>query len=351
MKHLKLSALLLALLLVLPLALGSCAQTDNDGTADTTPLPVDTTITPDTEPAPVMPETVRIAALKGPTGMGLAPLMDTAGKGEAKLNYTFTIESAPDAVNGLVISNNVDIAAVPVNVASVLYQKTKGAVQVAGINTKGVLYLVEAGESVKSVADLKGKTIYASGKGATPEYILNHVLTENGLTPGKDVTVEYLTEHAEVITALASGKATIGLLPEPNVTSALSNNANLRIAVDMTAAWDAIADTTLVQGVIIVNRTFAETYPDAVRTFLEEYAASVEFVNTKSEEASVMIEAAGIIPKAALAKKAIPTSNICLITGEEMKTTLTALYGVLYAANPASIGGAQPDDGFYYLNK
>lgn len=326
MKHIKLAALLLALLLVLPLALSGCGKTES-------------------------PDTIRVAALKGPTGMGMAPLMDSAQNGTAKQNYSFTIESAPDAVNALVINGEVDIAAVPVNVASVLFNKTQGKVQVAGINTKGVLYLVEAGNTIQSVADLRGKTIYASGQGATPEYILNHVLTQNGLTPGTDVMVEYLSEHAEVITALASGTASIGLLPEPNVTSALASNDKLRIAVNMTEAWDAIADTTLVQGVIIVNKTFAETYPDAVATFLEEYAASVEYVNSNPAEASVMIEAAGIIPKAAVAQKAIPTCNICLITGDEMKTTLTALYDVLFAANPASIGGALPADDFYYLGK
>ncbi len=326
MKHTKLTALLLALLLVLPLALTGCGKAE-------------------------APDTIRVAALKGPTGMGMAPLMDAAQNGTAKQNYSFTIESAPDAVNALVINGEVDIAAVPVNVASVLFNKTQGKVQVAGINTKGVLYLVEAGDSIKSIADLRGKTIYASGQGATPEYILNHVLTQNGLTPGTDVTVEYMTEHAEVITALAAGTASIGLLPEPNVTSALASNDKLRIAVDMTEAWDAIADTTLVQGVIVVNRTFAETYPDAVKTFLDEYAASVEYVNSNPAEASVMIEAAGIIPKAAVAQKAIPTSNICLITGDEMKTTLTALYDVLFAANPASIGGTLPTDDFYYLGK
>ena len=326
MKHIRFFALALALLLVLPLALTGCGKTDS-------------------------PETIRVAALKGPTGMGMAPLIDAANNGTAKQTYSFTIESAPDAVNALVINGDVDIAAVPVNVASVLNQKTEGAVQVAGINTKGVLYLVEAGDTIKSIADLKGKTIYASGQGATPEYILNHVLTQNGLTPGTDVTIEYLSEHAEVITALTKGTATIGLLPEPNVTSALSSNDQLRIAVNMTEAWDAIEDTTLVQGVIIVNRTFAETYPDALETFLAEYADSVAYVNDNPAEASVMIEAAGIIPKAAVAQKAIPTCNICLITGEEMKSSLTALYDILYAANPASIGGALPADDFYYLGK
>ncbi|MBR7184500.1 MAG: ABC transporter substrate-binding protein [Clostridia bacterium] len=326
MKHLKLTALLLALLLVLPLALSGCGKTES-------------------------PDTIRVAALKGPTGMGMAPLMDCAKNNTAKQNYTFTIEGAPDAVNALLISGEVDIAAVPVNVASVLFNKTAGQIQVAGINTKGVLYLVEDGNTVQSIADLKGKTVYASGKGATPEHILNHVLTKNGLTPGTDVTVEYLSEHAEVITALAQGKATIGLLPEPNVTSALAGNDKLRIAVNMTEAWDAIADTTLVQGVIVVNKTFAETYPDAVKTFMEEYAASVEYVNANPAEASVMIEAAGIIPKAALAQKAIHTSNICLITGEEMKAALVPLYDVLFAANPASIGGTLPTDAFYYVGK
>lgn len=342
MKHFKLTALLLALLLVLPLALAGCGQT---GTGNT-----DTTISGE-DTAPAGPDTIRVAALKGPTGMGIAQLMDAAQNNTAKQNYTFTIESAPDAVNALVIKGEVDIAAVPVNVASVLYAKTEGAVQVAGINTKGVLYLVETGDTIQSVADLKGKTIYAAGQGSTPEYILNYVLTQNGLTPGTDVTVEYLSEHAEVITALASGQAAIGLLPEPNVTSALSSNDKLRIAIDMTAAWDAVSDTTLVQGCIIVNRQFAQTYPAAVQTFLEEYAASVEYVNSKPEEASVMIETFGIIPKAAVAKKAIPNCNICLITGDEMQSTLTALYQVLFAANPSSIGGALPDDAFYYLNK
>lgn len=326
MKHIKLTALFLALLLVLPLALSGCGKTES-------------------------PDTIRVAGMKGPTGMGMAPLMDAAQNGTAKQNYSFTIEGAPDAVNALVINGEVDIAAVPVNAASVLFNKTQGKVQVAGINTKGVLYMVEAGDSIKSIADLKGKTIYSAGQGATPEYILNHVLTQNGLTPGTDVTIEYLSEHAEVITALAQGTATIGLLPEPNVTAALSSNDKLRIAVDMTEAWDAIADTTLVQGVIVVNKTFAETYPDAVETFLEEYAASVEYVNSNPAEASVMIEAASIIPRAPVAQKAIPTCNICLITGDEMKTTLTALYDVLFAANPASIGGALPADDFYYLGK
>ncbi len=326
MKHIKLLALTLALLLVLPLALSGCGKT-------------------------ATPDVIRVAGLKGPTGMGMAQLIDASNNGTAKQNYSFTIEGAPDAVNALVIAGEVDIAAVPVNVASVLAKKTEGKVQVAGINTKGVLYLVENGETVQSIADLKGKTVYASGKGSTPEYILNHVLTQNGLTPGTDVTVEYLSEHAEVITALAQGTATIGLLPEPNVTAALSQVQGLRIAVDMTKAWDAIADTTLVQGVIVVNREFAETYPEAVRTFLEEYGASVDFVNASPAEASVMIEAAGIIPKAAIAQKAIPTCNICLITGDEMKSTLTALYDVLFAANPASIGGEKPADDFYYIAK
>ena len=325
-KLLRFSALLLALLLVLPLALGGCGKTET-------------------------PDTIRIAAMKGPTGMGMAPLMDAAKNGTAKQNYTFTIEGAPDAVNALVISGEVDIAALPVNAAAALAKKTEGKVQVAGINTKGVLYLMEKGDTIKSVADLKGKTIYAAGQGATPEYILNHVLTQNGLVPGTDVTVEFLAEHAEVITALASGKAAIGLLPEPNVTAALGQIEGLRIAVNMTEAWDAIADTTLVQGVIVVKREFAQKYPDAVKTFLEEYTASVEYVNASPAEAAVMIEAAGIIPKAAVAQKAIPTSNICLITGEEMKTTLIALYEVLFAANPASIGGALPADDFYYLGK
>jgi len=291
--------------------------------------------------------TVRVATLMGPTGMGMAKLMDDAANGTAEGSYEFTVASSPDQIAPAVISGSVDIAAVPVNLASVLWQKTEGNVQIAGVNTLGVLYILENGNSIHSLSDLAGKTLYATGQGATPEYILNYLLRANGMEPETDLKIEYLSEHTELAAKMSAGEVVLGMLPEPNVTSVLLGNETVRIALDLTEEWEKISDSALIQGCIIVNRQFAQEHPQAVDTFLEEYGASVDFINSNPEEASVLIEQAGIVPKAAVAKKALPNCNICLITGTEMKDTVRQMLEILYAADPKSVGGALPDDEFY----
>lgn len=293
---------------------------------------------------------VKVATLKGPTGIGMVHLMKKADEGSAKNNYTFSIESAPDAIQALIVNGDVDIAAVPTNLAAALYKKTDGAIKVAAVNTLGVLYILENGNTINSVGDLRGKTLYATGQASTPEYILNYVLTKNGLTPGVDVTIEYMSEHSELATALASNTAAIGMLPEPNVTATLSQNAELRIALDLTKEWEKVCGegNVPVQGCIVVSKNFAENSKAALDAFLEEYAASVEFVNGSIEDASVLVEEYGIMAKAALAKKAIPNCNIVFKTGDEMKTLLGDFLKVLFDANPKSVGGTLPDDAFYY---
>ncbi len=293
------------------------------------------------------PDAVRVATLMGPTGMGMAKLMDDAANGKTEGGYEFTVASSPDQVASDVISGSVDIAAVPVNLASVLWNKTAGSVQVAAVNTLGVLYILENGDTIHSIADLAGKTLYATGQGATPEYVLNYLLAANGLDPETDLTIEYLAEHTELATKMSAGDVVLGMLPEPNVTAVLSGNPDVRIALDLTEEWDKVSDSALIQGCIIVNKQFAEEYPGAVETFLEEYRASVDFVNENPEDASVLIEAAGIVPKAAVARKALPNCNICLITGDEMKTAVRQMLDVLYSADPKSVGGALPDEDFY----
>lgn len=293
---------------------------------------------------------VKVATLKGPTGIGMVQLMKNAAEGKAKNNYTFSLESAPDVIQGLIINGDVDIAAVPTNLAAALYKKTGGEIKVAAVNTLGVLYVLENGSTVNSIEDLRGKTIYATGQASTPEYILNYVLTKNGLTPGVDVKIEYMSEHSELATALASNTVAIGMLPEPNVTAATSQNKDLRIALNLTAEWEKACGegNVPVQGCIVVSKKFAENNKAALDAFLEEYAASVEFVNNNIEEASTLVEEYTIMAKAALAKKAIPNCNIVFKTGDEMKTLLADFFKVLFDANPKSIGGALPDDAFYY---
>lgn len=285
---------------------------------------------------------IRIAALKGPTGMGMVKLADK----QNYPNYTVSIEASPDALNPRIISGEVDVAAVPVNLASVLYNKLDGDISVLAVSTLGVLYVVEAGSEVNSVADLAGKTIYATGQGATPEYILNYLLDKNGVAGS--VEVNYVGEHAALATMLADGSAEIGMLPEPNVTSTLAGNDNLRIALNLTEEWNKVCSTELVQGVVIARKSFVNEHPEAIEQFLREYEKSSAFVNENIDEAAKLIVDAGILGNVEIAKKAIPNCNISFSKGEAMHKAVEGMLAVLFEANPKSIGGKLPDKDFYY---
>ena len=285
---------------------------------------------------------IRIAALKGPTGMGMVKLADK----QNYPNYTVSIEASPDALNPCIISGEVDVAAVPVNLASVLYNKLDGDISVLAVSTLGVLYVVEAGSEVNSVADLAGKTVYATGQGATPEYILNYLLDKNGVAGS--VEVNYVGEHAALATMLADGSAEIGMLPEPNVTSTLAGNDDLRIALNLTEEWNKVCSTELVQGVVIARKSFVNEHPEAIEQFLREYEKSSAFVNENIDEAAKLIVDAGILGNVEIAKKAIPNCNISFSKGEAMHKAVEGMLAVLFEANPKSIGGKLPDKDFYY---
>lgn len=285
---------------------------------------------------------IRIAALKGPTGMGMVKLADK----QNYPNYTVSIEASPDALNPRIISGEVDVAAVPVNLASVLYNKLDGDISVLAVSTLGVLYVVEAGSEVNSVADLAGKTVYATGQGATPEYILNYLLDKNGVAGS--VEVKYVGEHAALATMLADGSAEIGMLPEPNVTSTLAGNDNLRIALNLTEEWNKVCSTELVQGVVIARKSFVNEHPEAIEQFLREYEKSSAFVNENIDEAAKLIVDVGILGNVEIAKKAIPNCNISFSKGEAMHKAVEGMLAVLFEANPKSIGGKLPDKDFYY---
>ena len=285
---------------------------------------------------------IAVGALKGPTAMGMAQLLDDD-------SYDFTIAASPDEIVPQIVQGNVDIAAVPSNLAAVLYQKTQKNVSVLAVNTLGVLYLVENGESIQSVEDLKGKTIYASGKGATPEYALEYVLSANGIDPEKDVTIEYKSEHAEVVAALANDQTAAGLLPQPFVTTALMKNDSLRVALDLNQLWqDGVSDDSqLVTGVVVVRNDYLKEHEADVDAFMDAYQASVEFVNSDPDQAAKIIGDHDIIAEE-VAKKAIPDCSIVFVEGEEMQTMLSGYLSTLEQQNPEMVGGQLPDDDFYY---
>ncbi len=282
---------------------------------------------------------LQIAALKGPTGLGLAKLAENTED-----TFEISVYDAPDVVTGKFISGEVDVAAVPVNLASVLYHKTEGEAVMIAVNTLGVLYILENGDSVQSLSDLAGKTLYATGQGSTPEYVLNRLLSENGLSDG--VTVEYVGEHAALAGMVASGEAELAMLPEPNVSAVLLKNDSVRIALDLTKEWESAFDTTLVQGCYIVRKSVLEAHPQAVKAFVEAAAASTEYM-LSAEDAPAVAAAQGIVPSEGVAKKAIPHCNLVCITGEEMQRIAGEMLSALFEANPKSIGGALPGDAFY----
>ena len=290
------------------------------------------------------PETIKVAALKGPTAMGMTKLMDDDEK--ENLPYEFTIAAAADELSPLIAQGKVDIACVPANLGAVLYKKTEGKIQALAVNTLGVLYLCENGETVKSIADLKGKTIYSAGKGATPEYALNFILKSNGLE--NDVNIEWKSEHAECLAALLANENSVAMLPQPFVTTAQMKNEGVRVAIDLNDAWNDLGlSSSLLTGIVVARKEFAENYPEATKDFLNRYSESVKFVNENIDEAAELIGKYDIVP-AAVAKKAIPNCHIVCITGDEMKSKLSGYLQVLFDQLPASVGGAMPADDFYY---
>ena len=296
--------------------------------------------------------TVKVGALKGATTLGLLPLEDKAANGEAGENYEFSMMTAADELLPMMIKGELDIALLPSNVASILYQKTNGGVTVIDINTLGVLYMVSGDSSVTGVEDLAGKTIYLTGKGTTPDYVLHYILSGNGMDADSDCTLEYKSEATEVAALLAENPNAIGLLPQPFVTAACAQNDALSVILDMNAEWEKLQGedgSRLVTGVTVVRNEFLQEHENAVATFMEEHQASAQSMNSDVENGAKLAVASEIIAKEPIALKAIPKCNITYIDGADMKQALSGYLEVLYEQNPESIGGALPGDDFYYV--
>ncbi len=295
-------------------------------------------------------QVIEIAALNGPTGMGMAPLVNETDK------YNITVYQAPDEVLAKVIKGEVDVAAVPSNVAAVLYNKTQGEVQAAAIQTGGILYLMQvpaegeaaaAGDSAPDLANLRGRTIYASGQGGIPEYVLRQLLTDGGLNPDEDVTIQWMSSHSDTASSMMTDPGSVGLLPEPFVTTVKAKNPSVETIFDLNQLWKAAYDDDLPMGVLLVQKSFMEERGADWEVLKKDMADAADWVNESPAEAAPVIVEAGIGSDAAIVERSIPNSHICFITGGEMKAALENLYGILAELQPAAIGGALPDEGFY----
>ncbi len=330
----KLLAILLTLALVF--ALVGCGDTDTSSTP-----------TASTDSESYTAVDMSVAYMTGPTGIGMAKLNADSDAKLTANNYTFTVATAAPDITGKFLKGEINIASVPTNVAATLYNKSSGKVRMLAVNTNGVLSILEKGNTIKSVADLKGKTIYSTGKGQNPEYILNYILNKNGINPATDVTINFVSSD-DLKAKLISGEAEIAMAPEPLATAVMVQNKQLNRALSINDEWSKVSDTELMMGCVIALDSYVEANPKAVEKFLEEYEASIKFATTNIDETATYCEKYGIAPKAAIAKKSIPICNLCYVTGTDMKTNVNGYYSVLFDADPTSIGGKLPADDLYY---
>ena len=334
MKHIK-SVVSLLLAVALAFTLAGCGTKEEPAADDSDEL---------------TPAEVNLYVLSGPTGIGAMNLWAAADAGETANTYHITMPGANDEVVAALSNGQADIAAVATNLAATLYNKTDGGVTVLAVNTLGVLSLLGNGGEAASIADLAGRTIYAPGQGANPEYILRYVLRGNGLDPDRDVTLRFVGEGSELLTVWQTDPEAVILAPQPVATSILMQNENAQTLFDMTEEWDKVSggESTLMMGCVIVRNAFLQEHPDAVTLFLQEYAASIEKAQSDAAGTAALCEQYGLIPKAALAEKARPYCGLTFVTGAEMKAGLSGYLQVMFDADPRSVGGAMPDDGFYY---
>ena len=329
---------------------GASASSVAESTAESASTEAVSTVEEEASPETSAETTaLRVAGLKGPTTMGLVNLLSMEEDGTASMDYDLQLYGAADEIVPLLMKGELDMAAIPANLAATLYQKTEGGIQAVAVNTLGVLYVVEkGGDTIQSMADLAGRTILSTGKGTTPEYVLRYLLNANGIDPDKDVTIEYYSEATEVTAQMANTEDTIAVLPQPYVTAAGLQDDTLRVALDLTEEWNKVADTQLITGVTVVRKEYAEEHPDVVAAFLTDYAKSVEAANTDLDGTAALCEEQGVVAKAAIAKKALPNCNIVCLTGDELKTNASAYLQVLFDADPKAVGGAMPGDDFYW---
>lgn len=289
---------------------------------------------------------ISIATLKGPQGISLAPLFSKSAEGRTHHIYQPQILDAPDQVVAKLISGEVTIASVPANLAAVVNQKSGGAFQVLAVNNLGVLYILENGNEIQKFEDLEGKTIHATGQGASPEYLLAYLKDAAKL---ENLNVTFMPEHAALAAAMVSGEIKLGMAPEPFVTNILAKNPDVRVALDLTKEWyDRTNGAKLPMGVIIVKKDFAQTHKQEVLAFLEEYAKSVKFATDKVEETAKIVVSFGILPNEQVATNAIPRCNMVMLPIWEVRDSFDMLLQTFFEKNPKSIGGEMPDEGFYF---
>ena len=282
---------------------------------------------------------INIGVMSGPTGMGMAKLMNDAGS-DSEL-YSFEIYSSPNDAVADLAAGTLDMLCLPTNTAANLANKQDDYISVIAINTLGSLYLLtDENTEVNSMADLEGKTIYASVPSSTTGPIINYLLEQYDV----NATVEFEADHDALVAKVATGEASIVVLPEPKVTAATIKNPSYSIDLNLSEEWSNVTDTPLTMGCIVVRNDFLNENKSTVDAFLADYKASIEYIDNKSnlDSSAQMIFDAGILPQLPIAKKSLANlfGSIAYLDGADMKAALCGFY--------EAIGLTSPTDEFYY---
>ena len=322
----------LSLLLVLVFSFGlltSCITEDNSNSENSNSFSNQSNL--DNNITDVENKTkVKVSVLNGTTGFGMAYLMSINEEGTAANDYEFKVETdASNIVSGL-IAGDIDMAALPTNAAANVYNKSNGNVQIIAINTLGVLYLLEKGNQISSIDDLKNtdKKIYVPAQ--NPRYITEYILTSNGISADRIDSVTYSTP-ASLQAAVVSGQVDLAVLPQPVVTAAITGATkagfSYTTALDLTSEWNKIPGSEkLVQGCMVVRKEFAIKNNNAVIAFLDEYEDSINYLNENPKNASDLIVKYNIFANATIAEKAVPLCNVTFMKGQEMKSCMYSFH-------------------------
>lgn len=293
------------------------------------------------------PLQLTVAGLKGPSSIGMLRMIESEPVFGEDVETEYQIVDEPQLMIARIMSGEADIAAVPINLAAVLYNK--GApYRLGAVTGDGLLHIVSSREDIGSVEDLKGKRIYCIAQGSTPEFVLRYVLEKSGIDPDTEVELDFSFDHVAIAPQLIAGKVDLAVLPEPFVSIVASKNPAVQPVIDLQQVWAELSgtgDTYPITATLVRNSLYRE-HPEALKAFFAAYRESIDWANANPAEAGGLAGKYMEMPAPIIAK-AMPRLNLRYQSPREARSRVEELYQVFHGFAPASVGGTIPGDEFY----
>jgi NitT/TauT family transport system substrate-binding protein len=288
-----------------------------------------------------------IAALKGPSAMGMIRLIDSLNRGSGH-SVEVQILNEPLQVRKMMLDGTADFAILPTTMAAIMYNKGL-KYKLIGIPCWGTLYLAGSDTLVKRWEDLRDKRIHVMARGMTPDVMFRHLLVKNGLDPDMDVILDYsFPTHIDLANAVAAGQAALGILSEPLASLVTLKNSDIRIIFNLETEWSKKEDIEITETAFLGSESILSDEPELVGKIIDSYRHSSGWVNQYPDSAAVLIVRYGILPDAAVAAHAIPGSNLRFVRAAEVEAEIEDYLNVFYKLNPDIVGGKLPDEDFIY---